>query len=142
MCACAINQNQLQRSREVIQKSWRAILSIEHSYFIFTSLTTFIIISYVIIMRASKLQHVPKAKRTKFLWVTIDGGDLTVQEYEVQRTYLCFSQNLCNKSNCRCNLHSRLPECPVRTRSFILPDVSKTIEQKSERNHTCKIFSY
>ena len=93
-------------------------------------------------MRANKLQHVHKAKRIKCLWVTIDDGDLTVQECEAQGTDMCFSQYLGNKRNCRCKFHSRFPDFPVRIRSHTLPDGSKTMEQTGEHNHACKTFSY
>ena len=53
-------------------------------------------------MRASKLQHIPKAKNTKCLWFVIDSRDLTMQEYEDQHLDLCLSQDLGNKRNCRC----------------------------------------
>ena len=60
-------------------------------------------------MRTSKFYHVPKAKRTKFIWATIFIGDLTAQECESQRAGLQQIQDPSNKRHSRCKFHCRFP---------------------------------
>ena len=93
-------------------------------------------------MRVRRFQHTPKAKCTKCLWFVTCTEYLTEQEYEAQRTNLSYRKDLGKKSNCLCKFHYRFPNCPVRTKSLILSDVSKNTEQAGEDNHSLETFSY
>ena len=117
---------------------------IDFSVYTFTCLAIHISTRHAIMLRESKCTPCApsqKMKHNKYVWITVDTGDSTDDEYDATRADAIFRSNKSGKFYGQCKFHSRYPDCTLRTKKYSLLDGAKTYEETGQHNHSLETFA-
>ena len=108
------------------------------------SLTIHISTRHAIMLRESKCTPCApsqKMKHNKCVWITVDTGDSTDDEYDATRADAIFRSNKSGKFCGQCKFHSRYQDCTLRMRKYLLLAGTKTYEETGEHIHSLETFA-